>query len=102
MKSLLTRCLAGLGLGALLALPVSFALQSSYYLDNSRLELTVSPTTHTASGSVRVASNTDHKIRLRVLPKLWALGPDGVVSYITPPTSGYNLLDNLGVNPEGI
>lgn len=85
---------------ALFLLPVGFAATSSYYLDNSRLELQIQPATRTASGSVTVTSNSDHPIRLKVIPKLWRLNAQGVLQYENPPTSGYNLLDNIRVNPE--
>jgi hypothetical protein len=88
--------IAGLGL----------ASTSSYYLDASRLEVQVSPDTNTASGTVKVSSNSDRKIRLKVLPKLWRLTPQGVLTYVDPPSASsaspgqYNLLDNLSINPE--
>lgn len=83
-----------------LAIPMSMASTSTYYLDASRLEIAVSPTTNTASGMVKVSSNSNRPIRLKVIPKLWQLTPQGVVNYIDPPLEGYNLLENLSINPE--
>lgn len=83
-----------------IAFPVGFGSTSTYYLDVSRLEVQVSPSTNTASGTIKVSSNSDHKIRLKVLPKLWRLTPQGVLTYVEPPSQGYNLLDNLSINPE--
>ncbi len=77
------------------------AATSSYYLDTSRLELQVNPQTHTASGAIKVNSNSDKAIRLKVLPRQWHLSPEGVVVYDTQPdASGFQLTDNIRVNPE--
>lgn len=84
----------------LMLMPFAFASTSTYYLDTSRLELQVSPESDTTSGMVKVSSNSDHTIRLKVIPKLWKLNPQGVLTYVTPPTEGYNLLDNIRINPE--
>ena len=87
-------------LALLITLPQSTASTSSYYLDASRLEIMVSPTSHTASGMVKVSSNSSSPVRLKVIPKLWQLTPQGIVTYINPPSQGYNLLDNMNINPE--
>lgn len=81
-------------------IPAGMASTSQYYLDSSRLELQVSPTTQTASGMVKVSSNSDKKLRLKVLPKLWKLSPQGTLSYYHPPADTFNLLDHIGINPE--
>ncbi len=73
---------------------------SSYYLDVSRLELIAQPATNVASGAVKVNSNSDQSIRLKVIPRLWHLSPDGSIVYDTAPTTGFNLLDNVSVNPD--
>lgn len=84
----------------LAGIPAGIASTSSYYLDASRLELQVSPTTDTASGVVRVSSNSNKPIRLKVIPKLWELSPQGVLTYQEPPKDKESLLDNIGINPE--
>lgn len=84
----------------LATMPVGLTSTSSYYLDASRLELQVSPATDTASGVVRVSSNSNRTVRLKVIPKLWHLNTQGVMVYDEPPKTGYNLLDNIGINPE--
>jgi hypothetical protein len=90
------------GLLALLAvIPMSLASTSTYYLDVSRMELQVAPATDTASGMVKVSSNSDHKIRLRVIPKLWTLNAQGVLSYTEPAADDpANLLNTIDINPE--
>lgn len=84
----------------LVGIPSGIASTSSYYLDASRLELQVSPATDTASGVVKVSSNSNKPIRLKVIPKLWELSPQGVLAYKEPPKNGESLLDNIGINPE--
>lgn len=84
----------------LMAMPTGITSTSSYYLDASRMELLVSPTTDTASGVVKVSSNSNRSIRLKIIPKLWHLSEQGVVVYDEPPQTGYNLLKNIGINPE--
>ena len=79
---------------------LGFAATSAYYLDHSRMELQVPANMHTVSGVIKVSSNSAQKIRLRVLPKLWQLNPDGVLVYQDAPLTGFNLLDNIGVNPR--
>lgn len=79
---------------------VGIASTSAYFLDTSRLELQISPQTNTASGAVKVTSNSARKIRLRVLPKLWKLNTDGVLVYQEPPKEGFNLIENIGINPR--
>ena len=73
---------------------------SAYFLDTSRMELQVSPQTQTASGVVKVTSNSARTLRLRVIPKLWNLNPEGVLIYQDAPAQGFNLVDNIGVNPR--
>ena len=94
--------LTGLFLVLMLLVTASLgvASTSSYYLDTSRLEVTASPKNGAAVGVIRVSSNSDRMIRLRVVPKLWELNAQGVLGYIDPPESGYNLLDNISVNPR--
>lgn len=84
----------------LMGMPVGMASTSSYYLDSSRLELQVSPTSDTASGVVKVSSNSNRPIRLKVIPKLWHLSEQGVLVYDESPQTGYNLIQNTGINPE--
>lgn len=79
---------------------IGFAATSAYFLDTSRLELQASPQTQTASGVIKVSSNSTQKIRLRVLSKLWKLSPEGVLVYQDAPLQGFNLLDNIGINPR--
>ncbi len=94
-------CILAQVLGLILtAMPVGMASTSSYYLDSSRLELQVAPATGTASGVVKVSSNSNRPIRLKVIPKLWHLSEQGVLVYDDPPQAGYNLLENTGINPE--
>lgn len=76
------------------------AATSSYYLDNSRMELQVNAQTSTASGAVKVYSNSERPIRLKVIPRLWRLNPDGVVVYYDAKPGESNLLDNIRTNPE--
>lgn len=85
---------------SLVVLPFTLASTSSYYLDSSRLEIQASSQTQTASGSVKVSSNSERTIRLKVIPRLWRLNPQGVLVYQEPPVEGYNLLENIRVNPE--
>lgn len=77
----------------------SFASTSSYYLDTSRMELEVNPQTNTASGSIKVNSNSEKPLRLKVVPKLWQLGPEGTVLYDAKSATP-SLIDNIRVNPE--
>lgn len=65
------------------------------------MELMVNPQTNVASGAVKVHSNSERSIRLKVIPRLWRLNPDGVVVYDVKPEAGaFNLLDNIRTNPE--
>jgi len=84
----------------LATMPAGLTSTSSYYLDASRLEVQVSPATDTASGAVKVSSNSNRPVHLKVIPKLWHLNAQGVMVYDEPPKTGYNLLDNIGINPE--
>jgi hypothetical protein len=79
---------------------IGFAATSAYYLDTSRMELQVSPQTQTASGVVKVTSNSARKLRLRVIPRLWALNSEGVLVYQEPPKEGFNLAEHIGINPR--
>ncbi|WP_373533031.1 hypothetical protein [Vampirovibrio sp.] len=85
---------------SLIVLPFTLASTSSYFLDSSRLEIQASPQTHVASGSIKVSSNSERTIRLKVIPKLWRLNPQGVLVYSKPAENEYPLLDNIRVNPE--
>jgi hypothetical protein len=89
--------LAALGF---IVLPFTLASTSSYFLDASRLEIQASPQTHVASGSVKVSSNSERTIRLKVIPRLWRLNPEGALVYTQPGQDGYNLLENIRVNPN--
>jgi hypothetical protein len=83
-----------------IVLPFTLASTSSYFLDASRLEIQASPQTNVASGSVKVSSNSERTIRLKVIPRLWWLNPQGVLVYRQSAQDGYNLLQNIRVNPE--
>lgn len=89
--------LAALGF---IVLPFTLASTSSYFLDASRLEIQASSQTHVASGSVKVSSNSERTIRLKVIPRLWRLNPQGVLVYTQPGQEGYNLLENIRINPN--
>lgn len=100
MQKKLPLLLLSLLIVLLMTMPTGITSTSSYYLDTSRMELQVSPTTDTASGVVKVSSNSNRSIRLKIIPKIWHLNEQGVVVYDAPPKTGYNLLDNIGINPE--
>lgn len=84
----------------LMGIPMGMASTSSYYLDSSRLELQVSPSTDTASGVIKVSSNSNRAIRLKVIPKLWELSSTGVLTYKEPAKGEASLLEHIGINPE--
>lgn len=91
-----------LGLTFIVALGISTAAHaavSSYYLDQSRLELTVNPKTGLASGSVKVTSSSATTTRIRILPKFWVLDEQSAIRYIDPPSTGFNILKNILINP---
>jgi len=91
-----------LGLTLIAAIGIStaaYAAVSSYYLDQSRLELTVNPKTGLASGSVKVTSSSATTTRIRILPKFWVLDEQSAIRYIDPPSTGFNILKNILINP---
>lgn len=92
-------CLA-LGIFFMTVMFQCFAATNSYYIDQSRMEVTIDPKTGTASGAVKLTSNSANRVKIQVVPKLWNLDPEGNITYINSPDSDYDLAGNLLINPR--